>query len=90
MNYTQNAADEDPTFCLDSALSIKANHRYFAQIKVQLYILQVQYCDFVVCTDIEKHRQIISFDSSFSTNLVSASKVLFFNHVLPDIVTRTV
>ena len=86
----QNAADEDPTFCLDSALSLKANHRYFAQIQLQMYILQVQYCDFVVWTDIEKHRQRISFDSSCSTNLVSASEVLFFNHVLPEIVTRTI
>ena len=86
----QNAADEDLSFCLDSALSLKQNQRYMAQIQFQMFVLQVQYCDFVVCTDIEKHIQRVSFNNCFSSNLVSESEVFFFNHVLPEIVTKTI
>lgn len=58
-------------------------------VQFQMNVLQVQYCDFVVCTDVSKHRQRGFFDKSFSfSNLVSTSELVFFNHVLPEIVTR--
>ncbi len=83
----QEAAKDDRNFCLDESLHLKLNHRYYSQVQFQMFVLNVQYCDFVICTDINKHRQRIFFDKSFSQNQVSKSESFFFNHVLPEILT---
>ena len=49
------AANEDPDFCLDKSFILKHNHRYYTQVQFQMYILEVQYSDFVIATDVNKN-----------------------------------
>ena len=88
LKSVQEAAKDDRDFCLDESLHLKLNHRYYSQVQFQMFVVNVQYCDFVICTDINKHRQRIFFDKSFSQNQVSKSESFFFDHVLPEILTR--
>ncbi len=74
LKSVQEAAKDDRNFCLDESLHLKLNHRYYSQVQFQMFVLDVQYCDFVICTDINKHRQSIFFDKSFSQNQVSKSE----------------
>ena len=78
----QNAADEDLTFCLDSALSLKQNHGYMAQIKVQMFILQVQYLkEFLSITaSAATWFQHLRFFSS-KTCLLKLLRILFIQNI---------
>ena len=49
-----NAASNDKNFCLktdtDGALHLDPDHAYYYQIQTQLFICDVNYCDFCVAT----------------------------------------
>ena len=47
------AAAEDPKFCLkesDGSLSLDCRHSYYYQIQTQMFVCNVEYSDFCVCT----------------------------------------
>eukprot|EP00795_Rhopilema_esculentum_P011716 gene11716-84_t len=84
----EEAANEDPDFCLDKSFILKHNHRYYTQVQFQMYILEVQYSDFVIATDVNKKIIRVSYNHQFCTNLASLSKRFFFDNVLPEIITK--
>ena len=47
-------AAEDKHFCLkqnsDGSLSLDHSHAYYYQVQTQMFVCEVDYCDFVVCT----------------------------------------
>ena len=53
-----------------------------------MYILEVQYSDFVIATDVNKKIVTVSYNHQFCTNLASFSKRFFFANVLPEIITK--
>ena len=86
----EEAARDDPDFCLNSYLSLKVKHRYYTQVQFQMYVLHVQFCDFVIATDVSKQIIRVKYDPEFGINLGSLSKECFFDNVLPEIVTRKI
>ena len=54
--HIQDAASQDSTFCLkkvDGSLRLDNSHTYYYQIQTQLFVCDVEYCDFCVCTFVE-------------------------------------
>ena len=57
----QTAVSEDKKFCLkksDGNLRLDESHAYFYQVQTQLFVCNVDYADFCVCT-FEKESQVL-------------------------------
>ncbi len=50
----QEAVSHDKNFCLqktnDRRIALDRSHAYYCQVQTQLFIMNVEYCDFCVCT----------------------------------------
>lgn len=52
----QDAASQDNRFCLkkiDGSLQFDNSHAYYYQVQTQLFVCDVEYCKFCVCTFVE-------------------------------------
>ena len=62
----QTAAAQDSQFCLKAShgeLRLDHNHAYYYQVQTKLFVCDVQYADFCVCTFMADERQGSSQDS---------------------------
>ena len=49
----ESAVSNDPSFCLkkdNDLLYLDHTHHYYYQVQTQMFICNVEYCDFCVCT----------------------------------------
>jgi len=87
------AAQEDPKFCLkeiDGCLCLDITHSYYYQVLMQLFICNVEYSDFVVCTfasDDEDsiHIERLNKDEEFWQDCVDKAKLFFKICLLPEL-----
>ena len=89
------AAREDPKFCLkevDGVLSLDKAHSYYYQVQTQLFVCDVQYSDFCVCTfasesDQENlHIERINKNTTFwNETCVPKAKQFFRTCLLPEL-----
>ena len=78
-------------FCLISngdSLTLDKNHEYHYQVQAQIFICDIEYCDFVVWTTKDVHIQRILPDPTFWYKVVEKATRLFQTAVLPEIVGR--
>ncbi|PFX34305.1 hypothetical protein AWC38_SpisGene888 [Stylophora pistillata] len=82
----------DRTFCLEQKngiLSLKKSHQYYYQVQAQLYICDVDYCDFVVWTPKDIHIERIVPNDEFWADITFKATLFFVNGVLPELmITR--
>lgn len=88
------AASHDKKFCLketDGKLQLDSDHMYYYQIQTQLFICDVEYCDFCVCTFADTagesaiHIERIHKNSQFWINCVETAKSFFRTCLLPEL-----
>ena len=79
------AASNDPNFCLkkdEDLLYLDHKHAYYYQVQTQMFVCNVEYCDFCVCTfpesvdEFSPHVERIFRDIEFLEVLNSGKTVL--------------
>ena len=89
---------KDPNSCLSvlketGDVQLDRDHEYFFQVQTQMYVCEVDYCDFVVCTfppDVMPQISVIRIlpDLVFWDSCVDASLAFFKSGVLPELLGR--
>ena len=88
------AASHDKMFCLkeaDGKLQLDNDHMYYYQIQTQLFVCDVKYCDFCVCTfadtagESAMHIERIHNNSQIWINCVETAKSFFRTCLLPEL-----
>ena len=77
--------------CLEKSgeeLQLKKSHAYYYQVQLQLFVCEVEYCDFVVFNNKELFIQRITLDESFVKPAVEQAMVFFKCAVLPEMVGK--
>ena len=91
------AATDDKRFCLklgeDGTLHLDRSHQYYFQVQSQIWLSNVSYCDFCVCTfpgssEASLHVERILPDQTFWDTCVSHSTNFFQKCILPELVGR--
>ena len=79
------------SFETDGKLHLDTDHTYYYQIQTQLFVCDVEYCDFCVCTFTESggesamHIERIHKNYEFWTNCVEKAKWFFRKCLLPEL-----
>ena len=88
------AAAEDPKFCLkesDGSLSLDCTHSYYYQIQTQMFVCNVEYSDFCVCTfandddEGSVHIERIHKNDRFWAECVLKAEYFFKTCLLPEL-----
>ena len=86
------AALNDDTFCLkihDSALHLDHNHAYYYQIQTQMFVCNVNYCDFCVRTfpleESSPHIEHIFRNDDFWRECLTKAEIFFTTCLLPEL-----
>ena len=73
----------------DGKLQLDSDHMYYYQIQTQLFVCDVEYCDFCVCTfadgESTVHIERIHKNHQFWTNCVEMAKCFFRTCLLPEL-----
>ncbi|KAK6168739.1 hypothetical protein SNE40_019924 [Patella caerulea] len=67
---------------------LSKTHKYFTQIQGQMYVLNLNHCDFIVWTPKGLHTERIFLDNVFCKNIFTVLKTYFSNIVLPELLTK--
>ena len=87
----QSAANEDTNFCLkeqNGLLRLNHGHAYYYQVQTQMFVCDVKYSDFCVCTfgtNADLHVERIYKDDDFWEDCVSKAKLFFTTCLLPEL-----
>lgn len=91
-------SSHDKQFCLNknssNAMYLDHSHAYYYQVQTQIFICEVDYCDFVVCTFPEDqpepdiHIERIFPDEQFWSECIEKSLNFFKICILPEILGR--
>ena len=90
------ASTESSSFCLRNSnaygsLQVKTNHQYFYQVHMQLFVTQLQWCDFVLWAPNEDvFVERILYDQQFIERAISKAQVFYFYVFLPSVVPCTI
>ena len=88
------AVFNDKNFCLEvheDTLRLNRNHAYYYQVQTQMFVCNVNYCDFCVCTfpvnseDCGLFLERIPRDDNLWNTIVTKSKQFFVTCLLPEI-----
>ena len=91
-----DAAYEDHKFCLqlnsDGSLHLDHTHAYYYQVQTQLFVSDVEYCDFCVCTfkddETGVHTERIFKDVQFWNGCVIKAQTFFKTCLLPELLGK--
>ena len=92
----EDAVSLDKNFCLKSTANGKyeldVTHTYYYQVQTQLFVLDVDYCDFCVCTFCGNSHGIyierISRNSEFWDDCVAKASYFFTFCILPELLGK--
>lgn len=76
-------------FCLDQNYDLKKTHPYYYQVQLHMYVCNVQYCDFVVCTTPEMIVNHIPRDEQLLQKALPIAKQCYVSCILPELLTRS-
>lgn len=90
------AATHDKAFCLkkiDGSLSLDKKHAYYYQVQTQIFVCNVSYCDFCVCTFTSEpesglYIERIYQDTSFWEECSSKAEHFFKICLLPELIGK--
>lgn len=91
----ESAATNDKKFCLkkqhDGSLLLNHDHAYYYQVQTQVFVCDVQYCDFCVCTfgdEDDLHIERIYRDIDFWNECILKAKEFFTICLLPELLGK--
>lgn len=72
----------------DKELNLNAQHSYYCQVQINMWILNCLTCDFVVYSRLDDDCTIIEvpFDKTYTSNVVNCLKKLYFDRMLAKLV----
>lgn len=79
------ATATDRNFCLDSNLTLKQNHKYYAQVQCQMGVTATERCEFVLYTTKTVLRTTVDFDGDFFDRLKIKCVEFFSACILPKL-----
>ena len=68
--------------------NLKKNHEYYSQVQHKIYVVDVEYCDFVVWTPIEFVVLRIYKDTVFINDMIEKQEMFWEHVILPELLTR--
>lgn len=90
-NTVLQATVLDEAFCLhqhNSKLALKKKHQYYYQVQAQLFVCDVDYCDFIVWTKKDVYIERIMPDAEFWEDCVRKASSFFIKGVLPEVMGK--
>ncbi|CAB4002476.1 Inhibitor of growth 5 [Paramuricea clavata] len=81
-------AANDKSFCLDCELNLKQGHKYYIQIQIQLFVFDLQECEFIVWTPQWMHREIVSYNGEFIKNSIPVIEQFFKRYIIAELLIR--
>ena len=92
----EDAASHDKNFCLKNTvngLALDQSHAYYYQVQTQLFVMNVEYCDFCVCTFTDNlsdglHIERISKDFEFWNDCTKKAETFFLTSILPELLGK--
>ena len=85
---------QDKAFCLEScgdSVRLKRSHPYFLQVQTQLFVCDVEYCDFCVCLFTEEddiHIERVLRDKTVWQECLGQCTDFFVQCLLPELVAK--
>ena len=75
-------------FCelVDDRIRLKINHQYYYQVQGAMAVAGVEWCDFIVWTNVDMHKERISFNLSFWNSCYSKLQTIYSSYILPEII----
>ena len=71
----------------NNVVTLKRNHNYYYQIQGQLSVLKLEWCDFVVWTNVDLHVERIKADEKFwCEKCLPQLSSFYYNIMLPEII----
>ena len=91
--YAKEPGDEAnkcKDFCLkekDDCLKLKRTHQYYYQIQATMYCTKRKWCDFVVRTTVDLHKESlrIVWDPQFWLSVLPVLRTFYFTAILPEL-----
>ena len=93
----EDAASHDKNFCLktadDGLITLDHTHAYYYQVQTQLFVTNVDYCDFCVCTFSDDsvnglHIERILKDLQFWSDCTKKAESFFLTSILPELLGK--
>ncbi|XP_052245711.1 uncharacterized protein LOC127854658 [Dreissena polymorpha] len=88
----QEAALSDKDFCIDRNMQLKTGHKYYTQVQFQLFVYEVQFCDFVIMTQPASGNSMLIVrifrDNVLIDKLQKCCQDFLKNHLVPEIFTQ--
>ena len=72
----------------EGKVQLKSNHSYYYQVQTQLLVTGFKFCDFFVWTDKDTFLETICVDTEIQADILSKTKSLFCNVLLPELVGK--
>lgn len=85
------AACSEKTFCLeivDNDVCLKKGHKYYDQVQGQMLTAEVEYCDFVMFTNVDIRVVRVEADFECQERLKDKAKEFFMEVALPELVAK--
>ena len=73
---------------MNGKLSLDRQHAYYYQVQAQIFICEVEFCDFILWTEQDIHIERILPDNVFWKNAVAKATKFFFIGILPEIMGK--
>ena len=87
--YIVDICNNKSFLCFENnKITLKHNHEYYYQVQTQLMVSGKQFCDFVVWTQTDFHKERISKNEDFCRYILNASQKFFVTAVLPELVGK--
>ena len=67
---------------------LMSNHSYYYQVQTQLLVTGFKFCDFFVWTEKDTFLETIRVDTEIQADILSKTKSLFCNVLLPELVGK--
>ena len=78
----------DSKFCLDINKILKANHCYYTQMQLQMYIYDVEKAYLIIWTPKWLYYTLVLKDVPFITSMIHHLKEFYATHIVPELLTR--
>ncbi len=65
--------------------SLKKRHDYYYQVQCQMYCCDVEWCDFVVCTEKDLHIERINRNDMWWNEQIPKLKDFYFGALFPEL-----
>ncbi|KAK6186542.1 hypothetical protein SNE40_008562 [Patella caerulea] len=88
----EEAAKDSQFYCEyeTGQLKLKKTHSYYYQVQAQMAITKTKWCDFILWTLKDYHKERIEFDAKFWEGCLDHVNLFYIDFILPELFSRRV